>query len=152
MNASCQTLVAVILTFSATAKTIAAEPVRPKTAEATVAKRVLGMGQAGENLLRPGGWRPYEKGFQREGDWFVCDNGTDARSRCGVTQSVILWKSEDLGYLAVYAAEALVRGTLHREDKSFKAGAIGDFQIQGDNILLGQPFIFNRENIDQFDF
>ena len=90
MRASCQTVVAVILTFWATAKTIAAEPARPKTAEATIAKRVLGMGQAGENLLRPGGWRPYEKGFQREGDWFVCDNGTDARLRCGVSQSVML--------------------------------------------------------------
>ncbi|NBR60022.1 MAG: autoinducer 2 ABC transporter substrate-binding protein, partial [Opitutaceae bacterium] len=35
---------------------------------------------------------------------------------------------------------------------SFKAGALGTFEIKGDNILLGQPFIFNRSNIDQFDF
>ena len=27
----------------------------------------------------------------------------------GVTQSVILWKTEDLGYLTVYAADALAR-------------------------------------------
>jgi hypothetical protein len=25
-------------------------------------------------------------------------------------------------------------------------------EIQGDNILLGKPFIFNKSNIDQFDF
>ncbi|MGA2258887.1 MAG: hypothetical protein ABSG53_29820, partial [Thermoguttaceae bacterium] len=80
------------LTFSISAITeiIAAEPTRPKATEPTIAKRVLGPAQAGENLLRPGAWNPYEKGFQREGDWFVCDNGTDARSRRGVTQSVTL--------------------------------------------------------------
>jgi len=25
-------------------------------------------------------------------------------------------------------------------------------EVQGDNILLGKPFIFNKGNIDQFDF
>jgi len=70
----------------------------------------------------------------------------------GVTDSVILWKTEDLGYLTVYAAQALVKGTLKTSDRTFKAGSLGDFEIQGDNILLGKPFIFNKENIDQFDF
>ena len=37
-------------------------------------------------------------------------------------------------------------------DKSIKVSALGDFEIQGDNLLLGQPFIFNKGNIDQFDF
>ena len=70
----------------------------------------------------------------------------------GVTDSVILWNTEDLGYLAVYAADALARGTLKSGDKSIKAGALGEFEIQGDNILLGKPFIFNKDNIDKFDF
>lgn len=70
----------------------------------------------------------------------------------GTTDSVILWKTEDLGYLTVHAAHALVKGTLKAGDTSIKAGALGDFVIQGDNILLGQPFIFNKDNIDQFDF
>jgi ABC-type sugar transport system substrate-binding protein len=70
----------------------------------------------------------------------------------GVTQSVILWKTEDLGYLTVYAADALARGTLKPGDKTFKAGALGEFEIQGDNIMLGKPFTFNQDNIDQFDF
>jgi len=25
-------------------------------------------------------------------------------------------------------------------------------KIQSDNIVLGQPFIFNKDNIDQFNF
>ena len=70
----------------------------------------------------------------------------------GVTQSVILWKTTDLGALTVRAAHALATGTLKPGDKTFKAGALGEFQIQGDNILLGQPFVFNKDNIDQFDF
>ena len=70
----------------------------------------------------------------------------------GVTDSVILWKTEDLGYLTVYAAEALATGTLKPGQKSIKAGTLGDFEIKGDSIFLGTPFIFNKANIDQFDF
>ena len=70
----------------------------------------------------------------------------------GVTQAVILWNTMDLGYLTVYAADALARGTLKPGDTSFKAGSLGTFEIKGDNILLGKPFIFTKDNIDQFDF
>jgi len=70
----------------------------------------------------------------------------------GVTDTVILWKTEDLGYLTLYVADAVVRGKIKPGDKSFHAGSIGDFEIQGDNILLGKPFSFNKDNIDQFDF
>jgi rhamnose transport system substrate-binding protein len=70
----------------------------------------------------------------------------------GVTDSVILWNTEDLGYLTVQAAVALAKGTLKPGDTSFTAGKLGTFQIKGDNILLGKPFIFTKENIDQFNF
>jgi len=70
----------------------------------------------------------------------------------GVTDSVILWKTEDLGYLTVQAAAALARGTLKPGDTSFAAGSLGRFEIKGDNILLGTPFVFNKDNIDLVDF
>jgi ABC-type sugar transport system substrate-binding protein len=70
----------------------------------------------------------------------------------GVTDSVILWKTEDLGYLAVQAAAAVANQTLKPGDKTFKAGSLGEFQIEGSDIMLGKPFIFNKSNIDQFDF
>jgi len=70
----------------------------------------------------------------------------------GVTDSVILWQTEDLGYLTVYATHALATGVLKPGAKSYRAGALGEFEIQGDNLLLGKPFIFNKTNIDQFDF
>lgn len=70
----------------------------------------------------------------------------------GITDSVILWNTEHLGYLTVYAGAALANDELKRGAKSFTAGSLGELVIEGDNILLGKPFIFDRGNIDQFDF
>jgi len=70
----------------------------------------------------------------------------------GVTDSIILWNTEDLGYLTLYASVALAKGDLKPGATSIKAGSLGTFEIKGDNILLGKPFIFNKANIDQFDF
>ena len=70
----------------------------------------------------------------------------------GVTQSVILWKTIDLGYLTIQATAALAKGELKPGATTYKAGRLGEMQIKGDNILLGQPFIFNKDNIDQFNF
>ncbi|MDB6021704.1 MAG: lsrB, partial [Pedosphaera sp.] len=70
----------------------------------------------------------------------------------GVTQSVILWKTIDLGYLTVQATTALAKGELKTDATSFTAGRLGAMEIKGDNILLGKPFVFNKDNIDQFDF
>ena len=70
----------------------------------------------------------------------------------GVTDSVILWNTGDLGYLTIYAGVALAKDELKKGTKSLKAGSLGSFAIEGDNILLGQPFIFNQSNIDRFDF
>jgi rhamnose transport system substrate-binding protein len=70
----------------------------------------------------------------------------------GVTNNIILWKTRDLGDLTLRAAVALVKGTLRPGDKSFSAGSLGDFEIHGDEIWLGKPFTFDKDNIDQFDF
>ena len=70
----------------------------------------------------------------------------------GVTQAVILWKVEDLGYLTVKAGAALAKGELKPGATEFNAGKLGKMKIEGDNIVLGKPFVFTKENIDQFDF
>ena len=59
----------------------------------------------------------------------------------------------DLGYLTVHAANALAKGTLkrRRHDVRRPAGSASS-RSTGDNILLGKPFTFTKENIDQFDF
>lgn len=64
----------------------------------------------------------------------------------------VLWNPEDLGYLAVHAAVASVRGTLAAGAADFEAGKLGKVQLKGDEILLGAPLVFDKDNIDQFNF
>ncbi len=71
----------------------------------------------------------------------------------GTTAAVILWNTENLGYLTVKAAVAVAKGELKQGSTTFNGGGkVGNVQIRGDNILLGKPFVFTKENIDQFDF
>src|ERR1041385_3108706 len=70
----------------------------------------------------------------------------------GITPAVILWNTANLGYLTIHASVALAKGKLKPGATKFKAGRLGDLDVQGDNILLGKPFLFTSENIDQFDF
>jgi len=70
----------------------------------------------------------------------------------GITETVILWNTMDLGYLTIYAAHALRTGALRTGAASFTAGRLGALRIADDNILLGEPFKFDKSNIDRFDF
>jgi len=70
----------------------------------------------------------------------------------GVIDSIVLWNTLDLGYLTVYVSNALTTGTLKRGDKGITAGRLGKIEVVDDEIRLGAPFIFNKENIDRFDF
>ena len=70
----------------------------------------------------------------------------------GITPSVILWNVGDLGYLTIQAAVAAAKGDLKQGDTAFKAGRLGELKIEGSDIILGKPFVFTAENIDQFDF
>jgi rhamnose transport system substrate-binding protein len=70
----------------------------------------------------------------------------------GVTQAVILWNLDDLGYLTARAAIAVANGTLKPGATEFDAGRLGKLKVEGDNVLLGEPIVFTAENIDQFQF
>jgi rhamnose transport system substrate-binding protein len=72
----------------------------------------------------------------------------------GTVQAFALWNPEDLGYLAAYTAAALANGDIKGEEgDSFGAGDLGDFEVGADGVvLLGEPFVFDKDNIDDFDF
>ena len=70
----------------------------------------------------------------------------------GIIDSIVLWNTADLGYLTVYTANALANGTFKKGDDKITAGRLKDIQVVDDEVRLGKPFIFNKENIDQFDF
>jgi rhamnose transport system substrate-binding protein len=70
----------------------------------------------------------------------------------GITDSLILWNTADLGYLTVLTAKAVIDGKVKAGDTSFQAGRLGMVTLEGDNVLLGKPFSFTKDNVDQFDF
>jgi rhamnose transport system substrate-binding protein len=72
----------------------------------------------------------------------------------GTVTSFALWNPEDLGYLAAYAAKALVDGDITgKTGDKFKAGKLGSFTVgDGATVLLGDPFVFDKSNIDKFNF
>jgi len=79
-------------------------------------------------------------------------NDMKAYVKDGTVKSVILWNTRDLGYLTVYAAEAIASGKLKPGATEFVAGRLGTKKIDGDNILLGKYLVFTRDNIDQYNF
>jgi rhamnose transport system substrate-binding protein len=70
----------------------------------------------------------------------------------GIIDSIVLWNTVDLGYLTVYASNALSTGTLKRGDNKLAAGRLGQIDVVDDEVRLGAPFIFNKDNIDRFNF
>ena len=72
--------------------------------------------------------------------------------KAGVIDSIVLWNTRDLGYLTVLAAHALATGTLAPGTAGLEAGRLGRIEVRGDQVLLGKPFVFTKENIDGFDF
>jgi rhamnose transport system substrate-binding protein len=72
----------------------------------------------------------------------------------GTVSEFALWNPADLGYLAAYAGKALVdKDITGKEGDTFKAGKLGEYTVGPDaTVLLGDPFVFNKGNIDKFNF
>ena len=71
----------------------------------------------------------------------------------GTVEAFALWNPGDLGYLAAYAANALATGEIEGPGDTFEAGELGEYTVEDDgSVLLGDPFVFNKENIGDFDF
>jgi len=72
----------------------------------------------------------------------------------GTVTAFALWNPEDLGYLSAYAAAALIQGDITGEEgDTFEAGELGEYEVGADGVvLLGDPFVFDADNIGDFDF
>jgi rhamnose ABC transporter rhamnose-binding protein len=68
----------------------------------------------------------------------------------GTVKTFLLWNPIDLGYLTVHAAKATAAG--QKLGDKIHAGRLGDKQVSGTQILLGDPMRFTKENIHQFNF
>ena len=93
---------------------------------------------------------------------FVTGLGTPNQMReyvkSGAAPQFALWNPGDLGYLVVYAMNAIASGAITPAvGETFEAGRLGEYTIEEDadgglSVLLGTPFVFNADNIDDFDF
>ncbi|MEP7088884.1 MAG: substrate-binding domain-containing protein [Nocardioidaceae bacterium] len=74
--------------------------------------------------------------------------------KSGVIEKFGLWNPEDLGYLAAYAAHALIDGTITgKEGDTFTAGKLGKYTVgKNGEVVLGPLFVFDKSNVDQFAF
>lgn len=75
----------------------------------------------------------------------------------GTVQSFELWNPSNLGYLAGYAAAALASGTPMRAGSTFQSGSLHKtYTMQQGNgelsVVLGPPTVFDKSNIDKFNF
>ncbi|MBS1714946.1 MAG: substrate-binding domain-containing protein [Armatimonadetes bacterium] len=70
----------------------------------------------------------------------------------GTVKSVLLWNTKDLGFLTVEVAKALATGELKPGATEFDSKRLGKRAVKGDNVLLGDPMVFTKENIDRFQF
>ena len=70
----------------------------------------------------------------------------------GVVQTVVLWNTRNLGYLTVYAGSQLAGGTLRADARSINAGRLGALEVRRGQIILGEPLLMTKANIDSYDF
>lgn len=69
----------------------------------------------------------------------------------GVVDSVVIWKTRNLGYLVGMSAHALATGGLVPGNASLRAGRLGTVLVQKDEIRLGRCHIVTRGNLAQFN-
>ena len=72
----------------------------------------------------------------------------------GSSPEFALWNSPNLGYLTIYALDAIASGKIKgNPGDTFTAGKLGSYTIASDGtIVLGPPQIFNKDNIAQFNY
>jgi rhamnose transport system substrate-binding protein len=96
------------------------------------------------------------------GQVFVTGLGTPNQMReyvkNGAAPEFALWNPADLAYLAIFTTHALATGEIEAAaGETFTAGRLGEYTVEDDpdlglNVLLGPPFVYNAENIDDFDW
>ena len=81
-------------------------------------------------------------------------NDMRAYVKDGTVQAFELWDPAKLGALAGYTAAALASGQITgAQGQTYTAGSMGKFTIGAQGVVvLGPPTVFDKANIDQFNF
>ncbi|HEY59552.1 MAG TPA: rhamnose ABC transporter substrate-binding protein [Anaerolineae bacterium] len=81
-------------------------------------------------------------------------NELRAYVKSGTMPQFALWVPLDQAYLSIFMAHALLTGEIKGEEgETFDGGRLGTFTVGADGeVLLGDPQVFDADNIDDFDF
>ena len=107
--------------------------------DGAVVKHVLDGRLAGTNVLQASAWRPYETGFAKTNDDFICDNGS-AAGRRGVYQHVEL--NQETPQPIVASARSKAENVSGGRDNDY--GLYLDLQYADGTPLWGKPRISPR--------
>ena len=73
--------------------------------------------------------------------------------KSGCMADAVLWNPVDMGYAAMHVLRAAASGALDADATEVEAGRLGKLQIiNGSEVLLGSPTVFDADNVDNFDF
>ena len=101
-------------------------------------------GPSRENLVRPRAWGPFGNGFEFQGTGFVCDNGSQAKARRGMAQTVELNQARPEPIVAVCESRAeAVTGTADSDYALYL-----DLTYADDTPLWGQVASFSTGTHD----
>lgn len=64
----------------------------------------------------------------------------------------VLWNTMDLGYLAVQAAYQLATGDITADSTQMTTTRLGASSINSGEVLLGDPLVITKDNVEQFDY
>jgi rhamnose transport system substrate-binding protein len=68
----------------------------------------------------------------------------------GVIKDIILWSPKKLGYLTVALAKNLLNGQFPADQQEIPN--IGSIRVEDNEVIMGEPILFTKENINQYDF
>ena len=94
-----------------------------------------------QSLDRENLWEKIQEEAAKNGETISC-----------LLQIKIAAEETKFGWSYVALSEALASGKLKPGATTFTSKKLGEHKIAGDNVLLGDPLIFTKENIDSFDF
>jgi len=72
----------------------------------------------------------------------------------GQSPEFALWNVPNIGYLTIYMLDAIATGKIKGQPgDTFTAGTLGSYTVAADgSVLLGPPQIFDKTNIDSFNY
>ena len=68
----------------------------------------------------------------------------------GITKNITLWSPQKLGYLTIALTKNSIEGQFPQDQQ--KIPKVGNIRVRDNVVIMGEPIIFTKENIDQYDF